>query len=849
MAEPSRDVARVLRGAPAVYMQIPEPGGELPEPYADSPARRAAGYAPAAGAHNELRLRELWETIRRHRWLALGVAALVTGLVAANTFRQPRIYASASLLRVDEEDRGAQILAEMPVLAGARRGKLETEMVVLRSWRIAERVADSLDLHVQLMEPARPRSEVLRPLHADASAPRGVYTLEHRGGGRYSVSAEGTDPGLRLPGTVQVGAPFRIGAAELLLEPALRASPPEVVRFAVSPFRNAVDGVRAQLDVARPDPDAFVVSVRYASSDPQLAAAVPNVAVATFLQYKSTSSKSEAQSTVTFLREQVRTYEDELRRAENELRGFREANQVVSPTDEASQQVRRLADLQAERDRLRTEREALAGLLGRVRASQAADGPSPYRQLASFPTFLGNRAVQDMLQSLTALENERSTLLVRRQEGNLDVQGITTRIAQIETQLYDIAVNYLASLDSQIGSTQGVLGRFGTDLERIPGREVEFARLQRQQELLANMYTLLQTRLKEAEIREAVEPGDTRVIDEALVPEHPVSPRPVRSTVLGAMLGIMLGIGAAFAKQALDTKVRSKEDVEAATFGSPILGAIPRIRTTQQGALSSRNGMGKTGAVVSVSAGSMMVEERLSTLVDPHSPASEAYRALRTSILFSSATHPPQVLVLTSAMPGDGKSTSAANLAITLAQQGTRTLLVDADLRRAVLHQVFGQPQEPGLTHVLLGRATLDDAVRQVPAGSGDTVLHLLPSGVLPPNPAEILGSPSMRTLLQRLRQEFEVIIFDAPPLNLVTDAAVLGTSADATILVTRAGITDKRALHHAATQLFNLGAHIGGIVLNDVDAAGGSYYGYGYGYGYGGYSARTTKGTKAGKS
>jgi tyrosine-protein kinase Etk/Wzc len=795
---------------------------------------------------DEISLQDLWHILLRQRWLILGTFATVLLLTGVYTWRQKPRYEGEATLRIDEQASGSAILGDLAPFAGAGAGggKLETEMLVLRSRQIAAAVADSLALHLRLLEPSRPRSEVLAPIHVPTDLTIDgqplAYQLTRAGDGSYAIRAEKGVPAEALPDRVEIGKPFSVGGATLALVPALRQTAPEKIRFEIRPFRETVTALREDLRVSRADPNAHIVAVRYQSTDAQLAAAVPNAASTTFIEHKTQGGKAETRSTIDFLREQVAGYENELRAAEERLRAFREQQQVVSLREQASQQVQRLAELQAQRDGLHAERQALAELLGRVgsKGASAYGTTSPYRQLASFPSFLTNGAVQDILQSLTHLENERAKLLVGRTAANLDVQGINNRIQELELQLYQLAQNYLASLDSQIGSAQTALAHFGAQIETIPAREVEFARLSREQTLLADLYTLLQTRLKEAELREAIEPGDVRVIDPALVPQKPVGPRRTLNLMLGGMLGLMLGVGAALLRQALDTKVRTREDVEHITGGAPVIGTIPRIRDPQAGRLvgakANGNGHRQHGTVAQIVSESL-IEARLVTHLSPRSPASEAYRALRTNLTFASVDAAPHLLVVTSAMPGDGKSTSSANLAITFAQQGTRALLVDADLRKGVLHSVFGMPQEPGFTQLLVGKATLAEAVRQVPTTEEGAPLSVLTAGTFPPNPAELLGSPRMRALIEQLHAEYEIVIFDAPPLNLVTDAAILGTMADRTILVTRAGQTEKGALEHAISQLTHLRVPFAGVVINDIDLTGDArYYGYAYGYGYG---------------
>ena len=768
-------------------------------------------------------LRDLWGSIRRSRWLVLGITVIVVALVGVFTALATPIYESEATLRIATKESGKGMLGELPQFAGLAlpgmgQEEIDTEMGVLRSRHIAEAVVDSVGLVVDVLEPNRSRGSVLNVLRAGRDAPEGEYTLELRSGGGYTVQVENQREPVTLPPAVSVGQPFEIGAMVLALSPVLNRNPPDEIRFVVQPFRNAVQNLRDNLLVERQEGRSKLLEISFRHRDPQLAAAVVNAVAASFLEYKRETSKTESRSMVEFLREQTASYGRQLAESEGRLRGFRERQQVVSPGEEAIQQVRQAAALRAEREATQIERESLAQLLAQAtQGTRPATSGSPYRQLATFPSFITNPAVQAILGRLTSLEDERSALLLRFTPENDQVQRVGQRVQELEIQLYRLAVDYLRSLDNKIAAADAALARSGRELAEVPARENEFGRLARDQGLLNETYMLLQRRLKEAEIQNATDPGDVRVVDPGLVPEKPVSPRPAVNLVLGTMLGLMLGLAAALGREIMDTTVRSRSDATAATGGIPLVGTIPRIRISPTGA----NGNGRKRKAMAKSSEALLVTQR-----EPRHPASEAFRALRTNISFAQDGDAPQVLVVTSASLGDGKSTSAANLAVTLAQQGNRTLLADADLRQGLLHRTLGGPQEPGLSHLLLGGASLDEAVRQIKVGEAVAPLHFLPSGSFPPNPAELLGSERMRRLLEEMRSRYDTVIFDAPPLNLVTDAAVLGRVADATLLVVRTGSTNKDALQEATAQLSRLRVPVGGMILNDFDAERSTYAG-----------------------
>jgi len=781
-------------------------------------------YAPPiAGpdAEDEIHLRDVWNLLLRNWWLIALSVILVAGAAAAYTFYMVPVYEATTSIRIEEERTELPVLDVLQNLSTG--SEVETEMEVVRSRTLAESVVDSLGLQVAVIEPRGvARVALLRGIFVERWAPEGVYDLLKRPDGTFSiVDAEaGTDFG-SVSATEAAALP---GATFTLTE---AAAGYDGIRIAVTPFDMAVEDLQKTLTVARPNREASIITARYQSSDTQLVHRVPNTLARGFIARRQFVRKAEARSTVAFLEEQIDTLSGQLSAAEEALTSFREGQQIVSIGAEAEAQVTQLARLQAERNTIETEREALQQLVNEIdREAKTADpgAPSPYVRLISFPSLFRNQAASELLRSLNEVNAQRSDLLRRRTLDDPDVQQLTERIHEIETQLKSTALTYLQGLTNQVKAYDQTLARFGTELERIPAKEVQLARLERQRKVLEDIYTLLQNRLQEARILEAREDVSVRVVDPAVLPSEPVKPWTVLNLLLGLVLGTMLGVGLAFTREYMDDSVHTREDIQQATRGAPVLGLIPRIR--EAGAWSRAHPAPSANGASALSA-------RLVAGRDPRNPVSEAYRSLRTNLTFSNPDHPPHTVVMTSALPQDGKSTSAANLCITLAQQGIRTILVDADLRRGILNNVFGMDREPGLTSVLTGKCSLAEAVSEIDLGDSGR-LHFLPSGPLPPNPAELLGSKRMKTVLESMAESFELVIIDSPPLTVVTDAAVLGTNSDGVLLVARANQTERGALTYAVEQLHNVRAPILGTVLNDVDFRRDSRYSSSYGkYGY----------------
>jgi tyrosine-protein kinase Etk/Wzc len=793
------------------------------------PSAPPAPALPPVPAQNddEIKLHDLWMIARRNLGVIVLCLGIVMGAAVVYALRGTPVYEASTTIRIDEKQSNLPVLDVLKEISTG--SELGTEMEVLRSRSLSEAVVDSLMLRLSLDQPTRTsRSTVFSSIRLPREGGEGMYTLGRMGPGRFSLAYE---DGQKLA-EVTVGEPFRVGDGVLTLSAA--AADLEKIRFEVAPFARTVRNFSKTLAVTRPSRDANVVVVRYESTDPQLAREVPNVLAHSFIARRGVIKKSEARSTVEFLRGQIDTLTVQLAQAEDSLKNFRESARVVSLGEEATEQVKRLAQLQADRTALDAERSSLASLLAEAQsdAAKMREGdPSPYRRLLAFPTLLKNPATASLFQTLNDVENSRAELLVRRTPQDPDVVVLSDRIAEIEAQVHSIATTYLQGLTSQVASIDGQLGLFRSEIERVPAKEVQFARLARRPKVLEDIYSMLQSRLKEAEIVEAVDDPSVRVVDVAIIPDKPVRPNKPLVVVIGALLGLMLGAAVTFIREGMDRALHTREDV-LRVAGVQVLALIPRIHGALGDGIPARQGLlgrlaGALGSgtnphgmkrlpAPAASMNGQSLGARLVAGIDPHNPVSEAYRTLRTNVTFVRPGKPPKMLVFTSSMPGDGKSTTASNLAVTLAQQGTRVLLVDADMRRGVLNTVFGVPRDPGLSNLLYGGVELAEAIRPVDVGNGQ--IDFLATGIIPPNPAELLGSQAMHELLKRLEGEYDVIILDAPPVNVVTDAAVLGTVADGVILVTRAGVTTEADLQYAVEQINNVRAPILGAVLNDVD-------------------------------
>jgi polysaccharide biosynthesis transport protein len=348
-----------------------------------------------------------------------------------------------------------------------------------------------------------------------------------------------------------------------------------------------------------------------------------------------------------------------------------------------------------------------------------------------------------------------------------------------------------AQLRSQISSIEQQLKSFGSNTTSVGATA------------LLNQEAVLKEQLAQMQVSGATDTGDVALVTPATTPVSPSSPKPTEDVLLGLVAGLTLGLGAAFLRDSFDDRLTSKEATERAA-GVPVLAMTPLVPSWRR----------RKPLVV--------------TAAEPNSPAAESYRSLRTSLQFARQEQQLRSLVVTSPGAAEGKTATLANLGVVFAQAGERVVLVSCDLRRPRIGAFFGLDEDAGLTSVLLDERTLEETVLPVP---GFDRLSLLPAGQIPPNPAELLDSARARDIFTRLRDQYDLVLIDSPPVLPVTDAAILSRHADATLMLASVGQTRRSDLHRAVEKLDQVGVTILGTVLNKVTRQTGRYYGYGYGY------------------
>ncbi|HEY3383856.1 MAG TPA: polysaccharide biosynthesis tyrosine autokinase [Vicinamibacterales bacterium] len=741
------------------------------ESYPAGPDQGRGGYGdsnllPATEVH----LLDYVRVLYKRRFAAITAFLVVVVSVVVYTFTQTPIYSAHVQLLIEPENPNVISFKEVIEQDKSSTDYYQTQYKILQSRALAKRTIEAVGLWNHPDFAGKDKGAVGSSLLTSVGL--GGPEKKEAGPQADSTPGGGPKPANVATANVPIVASDETPGQSRVIEAFLK-------HITVSPIRNS-----------------RLVDVTFESTDAQLAARAANAMARSYieqnLEYRFLSSKEASDWLGQRLGEQRKQVES----SEQALQRYKEQTDAVSLEDKQNIVVQTLAELNAAVTKARTERlqkEALYNQIQSIQHDRAA--------IDTFPAILSNTFIQQMKGQLAELQRQQASLGEKYGEKHPEMIRVKSAIEQTDAKLQGEIGKVVASMKNEYLAAQSQEQRLVAALERqkseamaLSRKGIDYGVLQRDANTNRQMFDSLLQRAKETGVSAELKTSNIRVVDAAEVPARPTRPNKTLNLLLAVFGGGLCAAGLAFFFEYIDNRVKNPDEIKN-YLGLPFLGLVPRLSDKD-----SKDVLIHTGAPTSFS---------------------EAFRNIRTNVLFSSADEGGRSIVVTSTGPGEGKTMIAGNLAVALAQAGQRVILVDADMRKPKVHTIFKETQAPGLSNVLVGNAKASEAVRKTPVQN----LWLLVAGVTPPNPAELLGSHRFRDFLTTLQEHFDWVIVDTPPVMAVTDASVVGHTASGVLFVIACEQTSKYTASAALEQLEAAKARFLGGVLNKVDVERHSYY------------------------
>lgn len=721
-------------------------------------------------------LLDYWAIILKRRWVVLACLVVVFTTVAIGTLKEKPIYEGKVLVEIDPEPPSVVNFKEVVSVNPVDiDAYLETQYKILKSRSLAQRVVDDLQLY-RLPE---------------FYTARGLFGLIHS---TPKVLPKSTDP------NPDISAEY---------------------------YRNAVTHTQGLVDVS-PIRRSNLVQLSFESYSPQTAAAVANKVAADYIQQNFDIKWQETTDASNWLKKKLVTLQAGLAQSQRALQQYAQTHNILYVAANQDLAAARMQNLLTEYSKAQSDEFQSEGLYSLVKKGKTED----------LPGVLQNALIQNLEEKMADDQAKYAEITSwvkpdypKAREMKRQIVSLQKQIDKQKAAIIHNIVDEYTSAKHRVNYLSDAVDQQRKLMNDVARKSVQYNILKQTVDSNQQLYQGMLQRMKEAQVSAGLNASNIRIVDPAIVPNGPVKPRVMLNLALGLILGLGLGVGLAFFQEYLDKTLKSSDDVER-LLRLPSLGILPKFAVNGNGHLVD-DGEEFTDKLIPVPTnGNGHHAPGIQTAPD----VAEAFRSLRTSILLS-ATPVPKLLLITSALPSEGKTTTALNLGATLASLNTRVVVVDCDMRRPAVHRAAGVDNKPGFVQCLTGHVELAEAVLPVP---GVPNLSVIPCGPIPPNPAEILSSHMTGELLRKLREEFEFVLVDSPPILSVADSRILATLTDAAVLVTRAHSTPYDVVRRARSLLYGANSRILGVALNDVDLeragygyAGGNY-GYGYGYGYG---------------
>ncbi|HOG07334.1 MAG TPA: polysaccharide biosynthesis tyrosine autokinase [Syntrophales bacterium] len=675
--------------------------------------------------------------VLKHRWTIATVFAVVFVSVLIFTFTATPIYMGTARVIIEKENPKVVSMQEVMTVDSSGLDYYQTQYKIIESRTVAREVVRrlKLDRHEEFVP--KPKEGLFYDI---------VYFVPNTIG--YIRSLFKTDEQQEKSDSAIVDA--------------------FISRIKVTPIRNS-----------------RLVDIGFEAKSPFMSAKIANTLAKSYIDNNLETKLRATQDAVAWLEGQIVTERKKVEEAEQALLRYKEQKGIVTDfsTDVETITAQKLAEINkqvVEATSRRVEAE--------TRYRQAADIRHSPEKLDSVPDVIRDELIRDIKKQEVEIQKRMSELskkygarhpqiLALQEELNSLQSRKANEIGRIVDSLYN---EYKVALAKEHSLKNALNQQKGESLA-MNVKAIDYNVLKRQAESSREMYDILVKRFKETSITEDIKTGNIRIVDLAEIPKSPVKPKKAQNLLLGLIVGLALGVGLAFFLEYLDNTIKVPDDIKN-ILKLPYLGPVPAIAAAEGGAVN----------------GERNPADDLISHLSPKSTASEAYRGIRTSILFSSAEQAPQVLIISSSGPREGKTITSANIAITMAQAGNRVVILDCDMRRPRVHKIFSLSRDRGMSNLLVGNDELDNIVIHTDIPN----LDVIPSGPIPPNPSEVLSSQRMADLIEVLRGRYDRIIIDTPPITAVTDAVILSKVVDGVVLIVRAGVAHRELVRNAVEQL-----------------------------------------------
>lgn len=768
------------------------------------PNAGAYGYGYSYGPDQEkINFREIMRTIRKRKWMILTLAFIVTTLVTIEMYRTKNSYQATTTIEVGKDTSTLARAGDMylpdtdydPYFMVT----IKTKILMLTSRSVLQNTVETLKLDQN-------------PDFLGSGGKKSVWEALKMMSAKFGIGKEGEPE-----------------KPESDLRPVRKETDSGHSFASAEDLKPYIDMVQAGMSV-EPIRETKALRVSFTHTDPKIAAMVANGIADSFLSRNFENKTEKFSKSSAFLDDATRKLKAQVEEAEQRLANYTRERGIFSTDKEGTLTTAKLSSLHDQLMRAQADRMIKQSLYEEVKQGKVAELPEAFADML----FKTSPKMADIQKQLGNLETDVREMSVKLGPENPRVVEAREKIAALKEQVaastksleeklkndYERVVRDENMLKAALAQAKGEAVQQNQDA-------IQFNILKQDVETAKQLYQGFLQKANQAEVQKAEQYNNLRIIEPAEQPGSPISPRRKLTILLGLFLSTAAGIGLAFFLEYLDNTIKTVEDVSRYAQ-LPSLSVIPAVAGGMSRKLSAK---GKK-AIADSAVADRRPNSQLVAL-DARSSAAEAYRVLRTSVLLSAAGQPPKTILITSGQPGEGKTTTAINTAISLAQLGASVLIIDCDLRRPTTHKVLGVDHLLGLSTYLARNIPLDDVIQKLPIAN----LSLLPCGPIPPNPAELIISDKMKNMLRELSERYDHIIIDSPPLINVTDPVILSTMVDGVILVVHGGKSTRDIVRRARQELSSVGAKIFGVVLNNVDLRNEGYDNYYYNRYYSGYA------------